>query len=355
LRFHTHLLPTYFPETDPPFGRYLRNVIEQVTLAEELGWECQWFTEHHFLQYGGPIPNPAVMLAAVAARTSRIRLGSAIAILPLHHPIQVAEDYAMVDAISGGRLEFGIGRGNTELDYRVYGVDPEERRGRLEEAIELIRSAWAQERFSHHGRFWQVDDCTLTPRPEQSGEGGPPIWLAATSTDSVRWAGRQGFHLMTVSHPFPPERVDPIVAAWRDGLQESGRDPSRFHIKLHVRVYVHADRARAREVAEAAIIRYETVYQTGRTGSTKPFSHETYDWEGMLAQGRNIYGNPEDCMRLIQTAAKHFDFDICSTTFNFGGIPYEDVLESMRLFSKEVMPAFAEAPEPAAQIGTRQA
>ncbi|HTE84877.1 MAG TPA: LLM class flavin-dependent oxidoreductase, partial [Dehalococcoidia bacterium] len=131
MRFHTHLLPTYFPETDPPFGAYLRKVLEQVTLAEELGWECQWFTEHHFLQYGGPIPNPAVMLAAAAARTSRIHLGSAISILPLHHPLEIAESYAMVDALSGGRLEFGIGRGNTLLDYAMYGIDREESHGRL--------------------------------------------------------------------------------------------------------------------------------------------------------------------------------------------------------------------------------
>src|SRR5712691_5227681 len=127
LRFHTHLLPAYFPDRDPAHGPYLRNILEQVTLAEELGWECQWFTEHHFLQYGGPIPNPAVMLAAVAARTSRIRLGSAISILPLHHPIQTAEDYAMVDAVSGGRLEFGIGSGNGEIDYVIYEVDRNER------------------------------------------------------------------------------------------------------------------------------------------------------------------------------------------------------------------------------------
>src|SRR3954469_23111357 len=153
MRFHAHLLPTYFPDNDPPFGPYLQNIVTQVELAEELGWECQWFTEHHFLQYGGPIPNPAVIIAAVAARTSRIRLGSAISILPLHHPIQVAEDYAMVDAISRGRLEFGIGRGNTELDYSVYEVDRNESHERLEEAIDLIRKAWHEERFSHHGRF----------------------------------------------------------------------------------------------------------------------------------------------------------------------------------------------------------
>jgi alkanesulfonate monooxygenase SsuD/methylene tetrahydromethanopterin reductase-like flavin-dependent oxidoreductase (luciferase family) len=340
VKFHTHLLPTYYPGRDPEFGPYLRNILEQVTLAEDLGWDCQWFTEHHFLQYGGPIPNPAVMLAAVAARTSRIRLGSAISILPLHHPIQTAEDYAMVDSISGGRLEFGIGGGNTALDYTVYGISPEERRDRYQEAIEVIREAWSKERFSHHGRFWQINDCTLTPRPQQ--QPTPPIWVASLNPESMHWAGSQGFNIMTVSHPMPPERVNAAVRAWRDGLRESGRDPKDYLNKLHFRVYVHADRKRAREVAEDAIIRYE-VLQEARHQSNRPVpAHETYDWDGMLAQGRNIYGNPEDCVRLLETARQFFDFDICSMTFNFGGIPYGDVLDSMRLFANEVMPAFAD-------------
>src|SRR2546428_12714192 len=127
MRFHMHLLPTYFPDVDPPFAQYYQNVLEQVALAEELGWECFWFTEHHFLLYGGPVPHPAVMMAAAAARTSRIRLGSAISILPLHHPLQIAEDYAMVDVASNGRLDFGIGLGNTPLDYEAYGVRHDER------------------------------------------------------------------------------------------------------------------------------------------------------------------------------------------------------------------------------------
>jgi alkanesulfonate monooxygenase SsuD/methylene tetrahydromethanopterin reductase-like flavin-dependent oxidoreductase (luciferase family) len=334
-----HLLPTYHADRDPAFGLFLRNVLERVTLAEELGWECQWFTEHHFLQYGGPIPNPAVMISAAAARTSHIRLGSAISILPLHHPLQTAEDYAMVDAISGGRLEFGIGRGNTDLDYTVYGIDRTESAARLQESLEIIRQAWSQEQFSHHGRFWQFDDCTLTPRPEQAASGGPPIWVASLNPESMHWAGRQGFHIMTVSHPQPPERVNAGVTAWRDGLREAGHDPSRFHNKLHVRVYVHGDRARAREVAEKAIIRYEILQEERHRRGTPNITHETYDWDLMLAQGRNIYGNPDDCVRLIQLAARHFDFDICSTTFNFGGISHEESMSAMRLFAKEVMPS----------------
>lgn len=339
MRFHLHLLPTYFPERDPAFGPFLRNILEQVVLGEELGWECFWFTEHHFLQYGGPIPNPAVMMSAAATRTSRIRLGCAISILPLHHPLQIAEDYAMVDALSGGRLEFGIGRGNTELDYRVYGVDRDESPDRLAEAIEVIRKAWSQDRFSHDGRFWHFEDCSLYPRPEQ--QPSPPIWVAGTSARTLRWAGRQGFNIMTVAHAAEPEGLRKAVAAWREGLGEGAHDPTRYHNKLHLRVYVNTDREKAREVAEAAIIRYENVGQIHRATGLPNFRHETYDWKGMLAQGRNVYGNPDDCVRLIRTAAQHYDFDVFSATFNFGGLAHTEIINSMRLFAREVIPALS--------------
>lgn len=119
MRFFINILPTYFPDIAPPYPVFCQQIREQVELAEEVGWESFWFTEHHFLRYGGTIPNPAVMLSAAATRTSRIRLGPCISILPLRHPLQTAEDYAMVDVISGGRLDFGIGLGNTDLDYRA--------------------------------------------------------------------------------------------------------------------------------------------------------------------------------------------------------------------------------------------
>src|SRR5438309_5877106 len=167
MRFHMHLLPTYFPGEDPPFDVYFRQVLEQVQLAEELGFECFWFTEHHFVLYGGPVPNPAVIMSAAAARTSKIHLGSAISILPLHHPVQVAEDYAMVDVVSGGRLEFGVGLGNAPRDLQNFEISRDERRDRFEESLQLIRAAWNEERFTHHGKFWNLEDTSIYPRPVQ--------------------------------------------------------------------------------------------------------------------------------------------------------------------------------------------
>jgi alkanesulfonate monooxygenase SsuD/methylene tetrahydromethanopterin reductase-like flavin-dependent oxidoreductase (luciferase family) len=336
MRFHMHLLPTYFPDRDPPFGKFFQQILEQIELAEELGWDCFWSTEHHFQVYGGPVPNPAVLMAAAAARTSKIHLGSAISVLPLHHPIQLAEDYAMVDVMSQGRLEFGIGLGNTPGDARVYGTPWDDRRGRYEEAAELVVKAWSEERFSHHGEFFHFDDVSLLPQPVQRPH--PPVWVAGSSAEGLGWAGRHGFNIMTVAHPFPPERQRPGVEAWRAALQEAGHDPASRHCKLHLRVWVDEDGERAREVAEAAIRRYEDI---SAIALERPAPPEP-DWDTMLATGRNCYGTPDQVIKLIKTAQEHFDFDIFSSTFNFGGLPHEDIKRSMRLFAKEVMPAFRE-------------
>ena len=335
MRFYINVLATYFPDLDPPYDTYYQQLLEQIELAEELGWECFMFNEHHFLGYGGLVANPAVLLAAAAARTAKIRLGPCIAILPLRHPLHSAEDYAMVDAISGGRLEFGIGSGNTELDYRVFGVTRENDRERLREAIDVILKSWADERISHTGQFWSFDQLTLYPRPIQQP---PPIWVAGTSAEGLGWAGRQGYNIMTVGHPHPPEKVRIGVEAWKYGLSESGYDLTTRHCQFHVRTHVNEDSARARSIAVPAIKRYDEISRIGRRSFAS--APENYDWDMMLATGRNNYGNPDECIKNIANARKNYYFDTLTTTFNFGGIPHVEILKSMRLFAKEVMPAF---------------
>lgn len=336
MRFYINILTTYFPDIDPPYDVYYRQVLEQIELAEELGWECFMFNEHHFLGYGGLVANPAVLLAAAAARTSKIRLGPCIAILPLRHPLHSAEDYAMVDTISGGRLEFGIGSGNTEMDYKVFGVTRENDRQRLREAIDVILKTWGNERISHEGEFWKFDALTLYPRPIQQPH--PPIWVAGTSAEGLGWAGRQGYHIMTVGHPHPPEKVRAGVDAWKQGLRDAGYEIKDKHCQFHARTYVNENTAAARAIAMAAVKRYDEISRIGRKSLTAPPGE--YDWEMMLATGRNNYGNPEQCIKNIDNAMKHYYFDTLTTTFNFGGIPHAEILKSMRLFATEVMPAF---------------
>jgi alkanesulfonate monooxygenase SsuD/methylene tetrahydromethanopterin reductase-like flavin-dependent oxidoreductase (luciferase family) len=336
VRFYINILTTYFPQIDPNYDVYYGQILEQVEVAEELGWECFMFNEHHFLGYGGLVANPAVLLAAAAARTSKIRLGPCIAILPLRHPLHSAEDYAMVDAISGGRLEFGIGSGNTELDYRVFGIARENDRQRLREAIEVILKVWRSDRASHKGDFWAFDELTLYPRPIQRPH--PPIWVAGTSAEGLGWAGRQGYHIMTVGHPHPPEKVRPGVEAWKQGLIEAGYDLREKHCQFHVRTHVNESAEQARSIGVAAVKRYDEISRIGRRSLTAPPGE--YDWGMMLATGRNNYGNPDQCIEHIRNAMKHYHFDTLTTTFNFGGIPHAEILKSMRLFAKEVMPAF---------------
>jgi len=336
VRFYINILTTYFPELDPPYDIYYQQILEQIELAEELGWECFMFNEHHFLGYGGLVANPAVLLAAAAARTSRIRLGPCIAILPLRHPLQSAEDYAMVDAVSGGRLEFGIGSGNTPLDYQVFGISRQEGQERMEEALDIIIKAWGSARSSHSGKFWRFDEITLYPRPVQQPH--PPVWIAGTSAPTLEWAGRRGYDIMTVGHPHPPEKVRAGVEAWKQALRDNGIDPAARRCQFHTRTHVDENGRRAAETAMAAVTRYDAISIFARKSSMVETAN--YDWPGMLATGRNLYGDPEQCIKTIQNAMQHYYFNILTTTFNFGGISHEQIKKSMHLFAKEVMPAF---------------
>jgi alkanesulfonate monooxygenase SsuD/methylene tetrahydromethanopterin reductase-like flavin-dependent oxidoreductase (luciferase family) len=256
--------------------------------------------------------------------------------LPLRHPLHTAEDYAMVDALSGGRLEFGIGSGNTEMDYRVFGVTRDNDRERSAEALEVILKVWSNHRASHQGKFWQFEELTLYPRPVQQPH--PPIWVAGTSAQGLGWAGRNGYHIMTVGHPHPPEKVRNGVEAWKQGLIEAGVDPMTRHCQLHVRTHVNESAERAREIGMAAVTRYDEISRIGRRSLTA--APADYDWDMMLATGRNNYGTPAQVIQGIHNAARHYYFDTLTVTFNFGGIPHAEIVKFMRLFAKEVMPAF---------------
>lgn len=334
LRFDANVLPMYFPDVHPPFDGYFQQLLAEVELAEELGFECFWFTEHHFLLYGGPIPNPAVFLAAAAGRTSRIRLGSAISIIPLRHPLQTAEDYAMVDAVSGGRLDFGAGRGNVQLDFDVYGIDRDESRARFEEGLDVIAQAWSGDRVSHEGQFWHIEDIGVFPRPAQ--QPMPRMWIAANSPESGRWAGERGYDLMTIAHIRTPEDVRRSVQAWKTALagQPNGRE---HHCQLMLRMCIDQDADTAYEMAKSAMRRWDELASRGRSHDGNP----RIDPADMMAQGRLIFGDPQQCIAGIHTTMENFDFDTLAVVFNWGGLLHEGVKRSMELFAREVMPAFS--------------
>jgi len=209
-------------------------------------------------------------------------------------------------------------------------------RERSAEALEVILKVWSNERASHQGNFWQFEELTLYPRPVQQPH--PPIWVAGTSPAGLGWAGRNGYHIMTVGHPHAPEKVRAGVDAWKQGLLDAGLYPGTRHCQFHVRTHVNESAERAREIGMAAVKRYDEISRIGRRSLTA--APAEYDWNMMLATGRNNYGTPEQVIQGIHNAAKNYYFDTLTATFNYGGIAHGEIIKSMRLFAKEVMPAF---------------
>jgi alkanesulfonate monooxygenase SsuD/methylene tetrahydromethanopterin reductase-like flavin-dependent oxidoreductase (luciferase family) len=168
--------------------------INYVVEAEKLGFSSVFLVEHHFTGFG-QVSASMSLLAYLAARTERIRLGTAVVVLPWHNPILVAEQAATLDLLSNGRLDFGVGKGYRTYEFSGFCIAPEEATERFDEAIDVIRTAWtSQGRFSHHGKRWHFDNVVVEPYPIQQPH--PPFWLGAGSAESIRRAARDGYNLL---------------------------------------------------------------------------------------------------------------------------------------------------------------
>src|SRR2546427_748941 len=164
--------------------------LEQMEWTEELGFDQIWLTEHHFIDYGLAV-DPGTLAAVAASRTRRVRIGLAAAILPFHHPLRLAEQTALVDIVSRGRLEVGFGRGNRPAEFRGYNVPQQENRDRFEEAVEIITQAWTQmEPFSYEGRFFTIRDTRVMPKPLQKPH--PPVYQVCGSKESIEGTAARG-------------------------------------------------------------------------------------------------------------------------------------------------------------------
>jgi alkanesulfonate monooxygenase SsuD/methylene tetrahydromethanopterin reductase-like flavin-dependent oxidoreductase (luciferase family) len=180
-----------------PFVDVYRDELALVEHAEALGFDSVWLTEHHFAD-DGYSPSIVPLAAAIAARTSRIRIGFNLLLLPLHHPVALAEDIATLDVLSGGRIDVGLGQGYAKHEFAGYGIDRSGRLGRFVEGIDVLRGLWTEDRFSYEGRHFQVEGAQLSPKPVQQPH--PPLWIGATSSAGVRRAGRLGANLLGLAN-----------------------------------------------------------------------------------------------------------------------------------------------------------
>jgi natural product biosynthesis luciferase-like monooxygenase protein len=341
MKFAAYAMPSFDESFGLTHGEFLRKTVDQLVSAEAHGYDSIWVNEHHFHRYGGMMPSLPTMLAAVAQRTARVRLGTSVVVLPLHHPLEIAEQMAMVDLLSGGRLEFGVGRGFVAHDYEVMGVPYGDAQARLIESLEVIRKAWSGEPFSHHGRYYDFEDVQVWPRPEQRPE--PPIWIACSNTPAnFAWAGTQGFNLMTIGYTKPIGETAALTRIYRDAWAAAGHDRP-MALATHYHVVVAENRAEARRIAEAALAEHVRLNHASRSLAkleVGPVPNRV-PIEQLVDEGRLIAGDPDDCLRLLRLVGSEVGTTETHCLFQFGNIDFETAQRSLELFAREVMPQLA--------------
>jgi alkanesulfonate monooxygenase SsuD/methylene tetrahydromethanopterin reductase-like flavin-dependent oxidoreductase (luciferase family) len=329
MRFGVFSVVDHYPAELPrTSAQFYGELLEQVEAAEGLGFDSFWVAEHHFHEYGA-IPSPPVWLAAAAQRTRRIRLGAAVVVLPFHNPLLVAEEYAMVDVLSGGRLHLGTGAGYLSHEFAGFGVDPGDKHERFDEALEIVLKAWTGERFSYEGRFHRARNVQLNVTPVQKPH--PPVWIAILRNEAAAQVGKRGFPIMMIPYATTEHIAElaATVTAFRDAFADGGGDSRQATVPFGLHTYVADSFAQAATDARPAMERY---VRTRLYARQRPF--ETLVQKDLVA-----YGSPEDVIRVARAYERAGLTDFLAI-MNFGGLPHERVLRSMQLMAKHVLPAF---------------
>src|SRR6516165_3015924 len=231
------------PSHPRPLQELYREFLEEAVLAEQLGFDNVWASEHHFAEDAWN-PSPITFLAAVAARTERVRVGTYVLLLPFHNPVRVAEDIAVLDNISGGRVDLPVGVGSAAEEFRTFGIPFNERLGRTFEALRIIERCFAGEEFSYKGKYYDFPNVRMTTTPVQ--KPGPPIWVASMGDQSVAWTARRGYHLAA--------GAGRGHAKYEELLRQFGHDGSKCQVaSIPVRVHLAETREKAWDEAEAGL------------------------------------------------------------------------------------------------------
>ncbi|HXG53133.1 MAG TPA: LLM class flavin-dependent oxidoreductase [candidate division Zixibacteria bacterium] len=327
MKFGMFIIGDSHPEAARDLGDYYDAMIEQVTRAERLGYQGFWFGEHHF-DFAGVIPAPPVFMAAAARATTTIRLGVAVSLLPYRDPIFVAEEYAMVDVLSRGRLDFGVGRG-TPPELKGFGVT-EDNRELLLESLEVVKRAWSEGRVSFHGRYRTIDDVSLNVRPVQRPT--PPLFLAALSDESYRMAGINRYPVLGIPYASCKDmaELERKISLYRESLAASGEDPAAFEV---IQCF-HAHAAESEREADANARQGMVPYLAARI-QVRPRGYDE-----LLGKRLVVVGSPRRCIEQIEeirsTGTDHIIF-----MMNFATLPQEKVLASMEIMAREVLPKLA--------------
>ncbi|MFG2606551.1 LLM class flavin-dependent oxidoreductase [Streptomyces sp. NPDC048514] len=336
-------------EDQTPAARY-HSALEQSVLADGLGFESIWPAEQHGRPSQSLLSCPVVFLAAVAARTQNVRLGTAITQVPLSHPMRSAEEICTLDVISGGRAEFGVGRGTHPDHFAAFGARAEESRGRLEEGLAYLRAALPGAPFDFEGRYYRARKSRVVPAPIQ--QGGPPVRLAANSSDTFRLAGRLGLPVMTATHINPPSVLTGLLDEYRAARAAAGHpDATPDDITVLAPAFVATGTKAVEDAMAPAVRRYAALMRAnldaiiGRDPQKAPAFQRILDGlhrldvAGMTRDRAAVFGTPDACLEMLGSLARDLGMGRFVAWFDFVGTTADrDVREAMEVFAELVAP-----------------
>ncbi len=343
----------YFPDAHPGLksGRqYFEEALDLVEYADELGYNSVKIVEHYFMPYGGYSPDPCLFLAAASQRAKRMRLVTGAVLPVFNHPLKLAGQLTMLDAISGGRLDAGIARAFLPYEFDAFGISMEESRARFEEGIEALIRLWTEENVTFQGRFHQFKNITSLPRPTQKPH--PPLWIAAVLTpESFVWTGARGYNLMVVPYIGEHHELAEKLHLYRQAYQEHGHG-REGEVLLVLHLYVAESSKEARQECRPYMEQYLCTFRasarawTGRqSGQYKQYSEleqllNELSYERVLNETRALIGDPDDVIKQLTYIRDTFGAVYPSFQINFGMMEKEKARRSIELFAKHVMPKF---------------
>ncbi|HBV24620.1 MAG TPA: hypothetical protein DEB44_01675 [Acidimicrobiaceae bacterium] len=299
--------------------------VEQAVLADKLGFDHLWFSEHHFLE-DGYLPAFQPLAGAIAARTTQIRISNDIALLPLYHPVRLAEELAVLDHISNGRMEFGIGMGYVPKEFEAFGVPLKNRVSMTDEAIEILRLAWKDEPFSFKGKRYELSNINVYPKPVQPL--GPPLWIAAMKEPGALRAARFETNLL------PQGRREDVLDPWRNELKAQGKDPNDYRVGIIRSVYVTDDKER-----DWPVIREAERFRMGVYNTFMAETPDEYGWGSGDGIPQNvIIGTPSEVIGQLKAFIDAYGITDIATSGLPPGIDPEFMAANLERLAREVIP-----------------
>jgi alkanesulfonate monooxygenase SsuD/methylene tetrahydromethanopterin reductase-like flavin-dependent oxidoreductase (luciferase family) len=319
-------VPGFGPETGRGFFEFLDFNIE----AEALGFHSSFSVEHHFSGWN-QVSSTLMLLAALATKTTTLRLGTAVIVPPWHNPILLAEEAATLDLLSRGRLDLGVGKGYRYSEFKGFQIAPEEAEARFEEALEVMTRAWTtRQRFSHKGRFWHFEDVIVEPPPAQAPH--PPLWVAAGNPHSIKRAATRGFNLILDQYA-SPATLGERMAIYKEKRQANGLGFDPMQVTVARQLYVAKDKADKEAALQRQAEYTKRTINVSRDPSAKSGSHVlAYADRAGATEENALYGTPDEIVGMIEALR---DAGVAYVLLTIAG-----GADQLRRFAREVMPAF---------------